>query len=314
MAQLNRFHEKPSTGRIALVTAQALQSGKYRAALFGGVMMVTVLLGIYGCSKETSKPTTAAATPAASAQPAVPDPPAAIPSTPSQLPARKRPVQKQASLATYANSDYGVSFRYPKSYDLREGDEAHLSWPGSGPVSTDFVKPGGMTLAAVELPSSSHSNKDLTAAFVNVSVNPTLTSSECAHFAFPDRSLPGVDPQSRVKVGTIEFDEMEDLGEQGKTQADARYYHVFKNGACYEFALGLGTAVNGDADEKSQINSRDAFRKLENVLSRVRIKSVVVRGPETPADSRSPQPSPPASAPPVSAPPVSLPPATSERT
>jgi hypothetical protein len=307
MAQLKRSEEKPSTGRIALVTAQALQSGKYRAALFGGVMMVTVLLGIYGCSKETSKPATLS-TQATTAQPAVPDPPAAIPSTPSQ-PARKRPVQRRASLATYANSDYGVSFRYPKSYNLREGDEAHLSWPGSGPVSMDFIKPGGMTLAAVELPNSSHLNKDLTAAFVNVSVNPSLSSSECAHFAFPDRSLPGVDPQSRVKVGTIEFDEMEDLSAPAKTQTDARYYHVFKNGACYEFALGLGTAVNGDADEKSRINSGDTFRKLENVLSTVRIKSVALPAAETPADSRSPQPLPPASAPPVS-----VPPATSERT
>jgi hypothetical protein len=313
MAQLKRSEEKSSTARIALVANQALQSGKYRAALFGGVMMITVLLGIYGCSKETSKPATVS-TPAMTAQPAVPDPPAAIPSTPSELPARKRPVQKRASLATYANSDYGVSFRYPKSYTLREGDEAHLSWPGSGPVSLNFVKPGGMTLAAVDLPNRSHSNKDLTAAFVNVSVNPNLTSSECAHFASPDRSLPGVDPQLRVKVGTIEFDEMEDLGEQGKTQADARYYHVFKNGACYEFALGMGTAVNGVADEKSQINSRDTFRKLENVLSTVKINTVALPASETPAASRSPQPSPPASAPPVSVPPVSIPPATSDRT
>jgi hypothetical protein len=313
MAQLNRSEEKRSTARIDLVTTKALQSGKYRAALIGGVMMLTVLLGIYGCSKETSKPATMPQTQAASSQPAVPDPPIAA-STPIQPPARKRPVQRRASLTTYTNSDYGVSFRYPKAYSLKKGDEAQLNWPGSGPVSMDFVKPGGMTLAAVELPNGLHSTNDLTAAFVNVSVHPGLTSSECAHFAFPDRSLPGVDPQSRVKVGAIEFDEMEDLSGQAKTQADARYYHVFKNGACYEFALGMGTAVNGASDEKSQINSRDTFRKLESVLSTVKINTVALPAPETPADSRNPQQSSPASAPPVSVPPVSVPPAASDRT
>jgi hypothetical protein len=222
-------------------------------------------------------------------------------------------VQRRASLATYTNSDYGVSFRYSRTYSLKEGDEALLSWPGSAPVSQDFVKPGGITLAAVELPNGPNSKDDLTDAFVNVSVHPGLTSSECAHFAFPDRSLPGLDPQSRVKVGSIDFDEMEDLSGQANIQADARYYHVFKNGACYEFALGMGTATKTATDEKTQINSRDTFRKLENVLSTVKINTVALPAPRTPTASRRPQQSSPVSTPPVSVPPVSTPPAASGR-
>jgi hypothetical protein len=292
MAQLDRSHKESAKAQNVLSIDYFLHSGKYRPALFGGAIMLTVLLGIYGCSKETSKPAAASPERTVASQPINPDPSPITASTPTQPATRKRRVQRRDPLATYRNPAYGISMRYPKNYVLREGNQASLTWPGSGPVLADFIKPGGVTLAAIQLPGDPYLKKNLTAAFVNVSVNSNLTDSECARFASPDPSLPGIDPPSKVKIGVLEFDEMEDLTGQATKRSDARYYHVFRNGACYEFALGLGMVGDGTVDGKMQVSSRDVFRKLETVLSTARINSVALPKSEIPSDSRSnPQPS-----------------------
>ena len=292
MAQLDRSHKESAKAQDVSSIDYFLHSTKYRPALFGGAIMLTVLLGIYGCSKETSKPAVAPPERTVASQPINPDPSPMASSTPTQPAIRKRRVQRRDPLATYRNPAYGISLRYPKNYVLREGNQASLTWPGSGPVLTDFIKPGAVNLAAIELPGDLYLKKSLTAAFVSVSVNSNLTDSDCARFASPDPSLPGIDPPSKVKIGVLEFDETEDLTGQATKRSDARYYHVFRNSACYEFALGLGMAGDDTADGKTQINNDDVFRKLETVLSTVRINSVALPNSETPADSGSnPQPS-----------------------
>jgi hypothetical protein len=292
VAQLDGSHKESATAQDVSSIDYFLHSTKYRPALFGGAIMLTILLGIYGCSKETSQLAVAPPERTVASQPINPDPSPMASSTPTQPAIRKGRVQRRDPLATYRNPAYGISLRYPKNYVLREGNQASLTWPGSGPVLTDFIKPGAVTLAAIELPGNLYLKKNLTAAFVNLSVNSNLTDSECARFASPDPSLPGIDSPSKVKIGVLEFDEMEDLTGQAAKRSDARYYHVFRNGVCYEFALGLGMVGDGTADGKTQINNHDVFRKLETVLSTARINSVALPKSEIPPDSRSnPHPS-----------------------
>lgn len=45
-------------------------------------------------------------------------------------------------------------------------------------------------------------------------------------------------------------------------QASSQYYHIFRNGVCYEFELGLGTAGFGAVDGLKQVDGDDVFRKL----------------------------------------------------
>jgi len=54
-------------------------------------------------------------------------------------------------------------------------------------------------------------------------------------------------------------------------QADAKYYHVYQNDACYEFALGLGTEGEGTGTVDS-VDREQVFRKLETILASVEIK------------------------------------------
>ncbi|HLB87804.1 MAG TPA: hypothetical protein VJK29_09145, partial [Terriglobales bacterium] len=98
---------------------------------------------------------------------------------------------------------------------------------------------------------------------------------QCTQFAFPKSGDAPVGPVSpaKVTVGAIEFDEIEDAMQQ----ADARYYHVFKNGACYEFALGLGTTVDEAKEGVTPVNSKEVFAKLEKILSTVKIQEPAVQ-------------------------------------
>src|SRR5438445_23483 len=146
-------------------------------ALFAGLVMVTVFVAVVSCSRKSSEP-------------------AAIASIPT---APKKVKKHRPTTATYVNSEYGVSITYPRKYGLKLGDEAQLSWPGLGPVPTDFVKPGGVMLAAVELPASLYPDTDFASAFVNVSVNHAVTSvDECAQFAFPQVSTDAASAQAKV--------------------------------------------------------------------------------------------------------------------
>ncbi len=261
-------------------------SGKQRTAALVGSLIATSLLGVFllesGCSKESDK-AVAIAPPnqSVASQPSAPI--ATVPASttvPSQPPATKKSRQRKLSASTYTNPAYGVSFRYPKYGTLKEGDKANLELDGLGPVEMNFVQPGGTTISAVELPRKLYAGTDFNAAFFNVSVNSKLTAAECEQFAFPETSKQGTDPvaPSKTKVGATEFHAVEGFAGEENNQADLKYYHVFQNGSCYEFALGLETAVASTTDElkpaSKPVDPNEVFRKLNWILSTVKIQPV----------------------------------------
>ena len=274
-------------------------NGKQKAVAFMGWLAVTTLLGAAllesgGCSKGTRKSVSLssnAGNPAAytAPQPAPTDAPVAASDV--QKPAmKKKSRQHKLSASTYVNPVYGVSFRYPKYGNLKEGDRANLEWAELGPVEMNFVENGGTTIAAVELPRGLYPSTDFSSAFFNVSVNTQLTSAQCEQFAFPgpgqpqdhaegngeDESAPASQVElSKVKLGDAEFTEVQESGSAAASQADAKYYHVFQNGACYEFALGLETATNAP-DGTRPVNRNEVFRKLNWILSTVKITTAGV--------------------------------------
>jgi hypothetical protein len=245
-------------------------------ALFAGLVLVTVFVAVVSCSRKSGEPATIASI--APAAPMAAPVPAASPVVPTPA-VTKKVKRHRPTTATYVNGEYEVSITYPRKYGLKLGEEAQLSWPGLGPVPTDFVKPGGVTLAAVELPASLYPDTDFASAFVNVSVNHAVTSDECAQFAFPQVSTDAASA-AKVKVGALEFNEIESINGEAPKQADAKYYHVFQNGACYEFALGLGTSA--DDDSTKQVDREKVFSGLEKILATVKIKAVELPGTEAP--------------------------------
>jgi hypothetical protein len=248
-----------------------------------GAVVVASLVGIFflasGCSRGSNKP---AASVQPAYQPSTPAPalPASSLVSPPPVPKPATKKRRQRTTAAYTNQEYGIYFRYPKYDKLKQGEKATLEWDGLGPVEMNFVQPGGTLLSAVELPRTLYPGTDFHSAFFNLSVNPSLTSAQCQQFAFADENaprdgrIPGDDPAtpSKVKVGATEFNAWEGSGGAAEKQADAKYYHLFQNGNCYEFVLGLETAPV-DATQKIKPVDRDqVFRKLNWILSTVKIQ------------------------------------------
>jgi hypothetical protein len=247
--------------------------------LIGSAVAVSLigvsLLETSGCSKANKNAISAPAS-QPSTQAAIPAPASAA----MPAPAVKKPVKKarraKIPTATYSNADYGVSFRYPKYDTLKQGDEAKLEWTGLGPVPMNFSEPGGTTLSAVELPNGLYPGTDFAGAFFNVNVAPKLTAEQCEQFSSSkeESSNSAGKPVSpaKVKIGKTEFSTMETLSGDAK-QADAKYYHLFQNGNCYEFTLGMQTANDQADDAATPVSRGQVFARLRWILSTVKIKS-----------------------------------------
>src|SRR5206468_7684905 len=155
----------------------------------------------------------------------------ALPWTPAPAQAKARTRKRRPATVSYVNPEYGISFSFPRAYGLKSGDAAQLSWGDLGPFQLDFVHPGGVTLAGVQLPGNSYPGTDFNSGFLNLSVNPRMTAEACTQFAFPEAKTSSSDsgeataskdaPEeskvadkttetaTKVKIGAVEFTEAE---------------------------------------------------------------------------------------------------------
>src|ERR1043166_1838245 len=70
---------------------------------------------------------------------------------------------------------------------------------------------------------------------------------------------------AKTNILGVEFAKTESFTDQ----TEARYYHHFENGACYEFALGVEDAPG----TTKPVDHLQVFDKLERILTTVKIKS-----------------------------------------
>jgi hypothetical protein len=188
----------------------------------------------------------------------------------------KKKTIKRVSTATYKNSMYGISFRYPKTYTMLtpDADTKDSAWPD--PVAMNFADPGGETLTTLVLPGTRASQ------YFKTSVNKGVTAEQCSKFAsVPEpaeaptnaeaSTNPPVDADddsivpAKTNILGVEFAKTESFTDQ----SEARYYHRFENGACYEFALGVEDAPG----TTKPVDHLQVFDKLERILTTVKIKS-----------------------------------------
>lgn len=243
-------------------------SNIYLPAICAAVIM-TVVLFVVACSKKSDNGASRISAPA---QPAVTSPTMTAASVPAALAPKKIKKHRPAN-ATYVNGRYGVSFSYPRKYSLAAGNGKPES-----PVKTSFLKPGGIEIAAVDMPDDTYPDTDFSSALLNVSVNPGMSADECANFV-PASNDPEAAKPSMIKLGANEFTELEMMGGEMTHQSDLKYFHLFKNDACYEFALDVETSRKAD-EELAQVDRSQVFKQLEKMLTSARIKDVQVPGVE----------------------------------
>ena len=264
----------------------------YLPVICAGVVMAVVLLVAIACSKQSNQPA------AKISAPSVPAATSVAPNTSAAPVVAKKLKKARPANATYVNSTYGVSFSYPRKYSLQAGDK-----PSSMPVQASFLKPGAIQVAAVDMPDDLYPDTDFSSALLNVSLNPSLTAQECGQFVPNSTDAEAAKPAS-AKLGANEFAELEQMNGEDNNQSDLKYFHLFKNGACYEFALDVVTSRKPDAD-LAQADRGKIFQQLEKILSTARIKEVELPGVEkaaatastvTPSTSIPDAPTPPAPA------------------
>jgi hypothetical protein len=252
-------------------TEPAGLSGRYRAGVIAGVLMLALILGVLYSSNHHERPAAVshAVQPMLSAPATAPVHAVAV-GLPS-VPVAKKRVRRLAATVRYVNPGYGVSFRYARKYELLSGEEVQPGEDGSGPVQMNFSEPGGEAIASVQLPARSFAGTDFQSAMFNVSVHNNLTIDKCAQFASSNQELSqgGVLSSSEAKIGATGLEGTTDGG-----RGDRAYYHVFRDGTCYEFELSLATVAGGADRGLKPVDHKEVFGKLDKILSSVMIQNV----------------------------------------
>jgi hypothetical protein len=302
------------------------------ALLFAAVLIVCSVT--VGCSSDKPKPVSSN-----NQIPVTPMPSPAVPAMSMQaetkpVAAPKKVVHKKPATVNYTDKSTGVTFEYPRRYAIETGTAA-TELLASNPIAMNFVQPGGVALAAVELPETSFANTDFSSAFFNVSVHKGLTADQCNEFAVPqpkasvataavveqpkldtapaqtasasapttsdttkpvaaDNSTttasatpvaaalaPVTASPATVEPGDMELRATEAVSGEGTRQSDSKYFHVFQNGACYEFALNV-TTVASEQGVIKHVDRDKVFGRLETILSTVKINPVAA--PEVAAE------------------------------
>jgi len=298
-------------------------AGDINVFVFAAILIICSVA--VGCSSDKPKPVTST-TPSPVAQAPAPAPMPAPVMQAETKPAPKKSVQhRKPSTVNYADKNYGVTFEYPRRYAIETGDAAS-QLVSSNPLPMNFVQPGGVALAAVELPETYYVNTDFSSAFFNVSVNKSLSADQCNEFAVPQpkstakvedkpadnstnstsastevakQDAPKSDSQpstqsattdqtatantqadaksndlsSKLLIGDMELRATEAVSGEGTRQSDSKFFHIYQNGACYEFALNVTT----DASEEGLVKHVDrdrVFNRLEAILSTVKINPI----------------------------------------
>jgi Cu/Zn superoxide dismutase len=90
---------------------------------------------------------------------------------------------------------------------------------------------------------------------------------------------------SKLMLGDMELRATEAVSGEGTRQSDSKYFHIYQNGACYEFALNVTTDASADGLVK-HVDRDKVFNRLEQILATVKINPVAA--PEVTAEAPTP--------------------------
>ncbi len=264
-------------------------SRQQKLAMVASFAILAALLAVSACSKQSPKPalvgvSSPAATSATSAAAAMMTAsPASATVAASTTPAKKT-LKKRPANVTYSDTNFGVSFLYPRKAVLTSGDKTQLELTAVGDAPMNFVEPGGVAVATVALPDS-YPGTDFASAFFNVNVNRSVSEQECSHFAFVDTRNADGEPvdAEKVKIGESDMLTTSTFNASAIQQRETQYYHRYENGACYEYVLGLGTEGFATEGNVQHVDREAVFAKLEKILATVKINPVEQENAAEPA-------------------------------
>jgi hypothetical protein len=191
--------------------------------------------------------------------------------------------EKDLAPAVYANHRYGVAWQYPRSFVLRKGANVGLDLSGHYAASSAFAVDGGVPLASVIIPGRVYAGTDFVKASLTARVNSKASEEACGQFRVSDgESGTGREiPASEITVGSTEFAAVEvDVDGDPLRGAETweKFFHVYENAACYEFAMSVTAGTAGDDDSLRHVEPDEVFERLTEILTSVTIVPVRVAG------------------------------------
>jgi hypothetical protein len=191
--------------------------------------------------------------------------------------------------AVYTSRKYGLAWQYPRNFVLRKGANAGLDLNGHYAAAAAFAGADGVALASVIIPARVYPGTDFVKASLTARVNGNLTEPACGAFRILDDGEEKAQdfPATQVTVGTTEFTTAEavidgDLEDSATTRE--KFFHVYENAVCYEFAMSVTTAAGAERKAPAHVDADEVFERLQEILTSVTI--VPVRGGEPVASSK----------------------------
>jgi hypothetical protein len=195
---------------------------------------------------------------------------------PAPAPVSKHP-SRDSEFTVYRNPDYGLSFRYPRNFDLREDFEEGALQPLEG-LTGD--QPGAIPVAAVEIPSDAFPNTTFRSGTLLLVVNPAVTPDTCRSFTVPPDSDQR-DSTGATTVAGVPFHWWETIYFANHTDYSSRIYTAFLHSTCAEFFLQVtdSDSMVPDPAEKPADSSK-ILRQLEKIVT-----SLQLHTPAPPAEA-----------------------------
>jgi hypothetical protein len=233
-------------------------------------------------------------------------------------------VHRKPATVNYTDKSYGVTFEYPRRYAIETGDAASeliqtnpvpmnfvqsggvalaaVELPETGFINTDFSSAFfnvsvHKTITADQcnefaVPQSKPVAKSETAVASTEAVkteSTPATKADAKPVASTEQAkstTPASEPSSNSKLmlGDMELRATEAVTGEGTRQSDSKYFHVYQNGACYEFTLNVTTDASAEGLVK-HVDRDKVFNRLEQILSTVKINPIT---PEVTAEAPAP--------------------------
>lgn len=281
-----------------------------------------------GCSSDKPKPVTSNnQTPSMQPSTPAPMPAPVLQSENKPAP-KKPVQRRKPATVNYADKTYGVTFEYPRRYAIETGDAASqlvssnpipmnfvqpggqalaaVELPETNYVNTDFSSAFFNVSVNKTLSEDQCGQFAVPAPKETVKSDASPAATEVAKQDAPKQDAPKSDAQpipvadnavaksedeslkSKLLVGDTEFRATEAVSGQGTRQSDSKFFHMYQNGACYEFVLNVTT----DASEEGLVKHVDrdkVFNRLEQILATVKVNPVTPEvTAEAPAQASAP--------------------------
>ncbi len=128
----------------------------------------------------------------------------------------------------------------------------------------DFISEAGQRIVTLRMPGNAYPGTDFGTAYVTVSLAHD-TPENCRNLG-PNAH----DAQAIHKtIGGIAFDGAIEEDAAMSHQTDERVLHGYRHAVCYEISYGLATAGFGAVDGITQVDRKEVFRRLQDVVDSI---------------------------------------------